>query len=481
MEAKFRSLSNDVALVFDLDGTLIHSDTLAENFVEALFTSPAQLLRSAPKMMGGKAAIKETVASIVALDPAFLLYREEIVELARSAKEEGRNVYLVTAAHQSIADAISEHLGVFDGAKGSDGRLNLKGINKLAWLKESFPGGFIYAGDSAADVKIWQEAEAAILVGRGVKFASRLKSGSIVDTLAPHQSQFIKDWASELRLHQWSKNLLLFIPLLLGHLATDLGAIGTTVAAFLVLSLIASGTYIVNDLADLKADRAHPTKKNRAIASGRIGVMTGLAVSLGLIGLGLISAILIGRGFAILVSVYLCLTLLYSFRLKRLPFLDVSIIGTLFTIRVLMGTAIHPELDYSPWLTSFSMCFFFSLAMAKRHVEVMRANAFGSSKISGRGYSANDWPLTLAYGVATAMASIVIMLLFVALDVGSADTYSNPVWLYLAPAAMFLWTQRIWLLSHRTELNDDPIIFAIKDRASYVIGLVIFAGFALAV
>jgi 4-hydroxybenzoate polyprenyltransferase/phosphoserine phosphatase len=480
MQAKFRSLHKNVALIIDLDGTLILSDTLAENFIEALFTAPRQLLLSSFKMLKGRAALKETVASVMALDPSCLLYREEIVELARSAKAEGRKIYLVTAAHQSIADAVSAYLGIFDGAKGSDGNVNLKGVNKLAWLQDTFSDGFIYVGDSAADIKIWEAAEVAILVGDGVRFAKKLKSKSNIETLVPRELKSIKDWISELRIHQWTKNLLLFIPLLLSHLTTDLKSVGITVAAFLMLSLIASGTYVINDLADLKADRAHPTKRNRAIASGRIGAMTGFTVGIGLIVCGLVASLLIGLSFSVLVAVYLSLTLLYSFKLKRVPLLDVTMIGVLFTIRVLMGTSIHPTLSYSPWLTSFSVCFFFSLAMAKRHVEVLRAGSSGVSSIGGRGYKATDWPLTLAYGVATSLGSIIIMLLFIALDAGSANTYSKPVWLYLAPAGMFLWTQRIWLLSHRMELNDDPIIFAIRDRVSYLIGLLILSGVILA-
>ncbi len=467
-------------LVCDLDGTLIKSDSLHENFFEALFHSPQQLLRAIPSWLKGRAALKETLASVRSIEPRALPYREEILELIRGAKVDGRETYLVTAADQSIADNVVSYLGSFDGAKGSDGSSNLKGRRKLTWLQENFPQGFIYAGDSAADLPIWEAASGAVLVDNGVRYARQLREiGIEVRTIGPEKSNPVKDWLSELRIHQWSKNGLIFVPLLLGHIAGGFYAVLKTSVGFLAFSLIASATYIINDLADLEADRAHATKRFRAIAAGRISVLTGFLASILMLAAGIGVALLLHLQFALSVAVYLVLTLAYSLRLKRYALLDVAVIGALFTLRIVMGQVLN-DLAFSPWLLSFSVMFFFSLALAKRHVEAMRACSKGKDAIKGRGYLPDDWPLILGYGLSSASASIVIMLLFLALDARVTQVYHNPAWLYVAPAGVFIWLQRIWLASHRMDLHDDPIVFALKDKTSLFIGAIVALAFALA-
>ncbi|MHC2303327.1 UbiA family prenyltransferase [Rhizobium mongolense] len=474
------SFDHHLPLVCDLDGTLVKSDSLPENFFEALFHSPQDLLRTVPSWFKGRAALKETLANVRSIEPKLLPYREEILELIRSAKADGRETYLVTAADQSIADNIIFYLGGFDGAKGSDGSLNLKSRNKLKWLQETFPDGFIYAGDSAADVPIWEAASGAVLVGSGVKYASQLREAGVeVRTISCEKSNPVKDWLSELRIHQWSKNVLIFVPLLLGHMAGDFYAVLKTAVAFLAFGLIASATYIINDLADLEADRAHSTKRFRAIAAGKISIVNGFLASITMLAAGIGVALLLHPQFALAVSVYLVLTLAYSFRFKRYALLDVMVIGVLFTLRIVMGQVLN-DLAFSPWLLSFSAMFFFSLSLSKRHVEAMRALSKGKYAIKGRGYLPDDWPLTLGCGLASASASIVIMLLFVALEARLTQAYHNPAWLYVAPAGLFIWLQRIWLLSHRMDLHDDPIVFALKDKTSFLIGAIIALAFALA-
>ncbi|CCM80202.1 MULTISPECIES: UbiA family prenyltransferase [Rhizobium] len=466
-------------LVCDLDGTLIQTDSLHENFFEAIVHSPQQLLRVIPSWFKGRAALKETLANVRSIEPRVLPYREEILELIRCAKADGRKTYLVTAADQSIADNVICYLGIFDGARGSNGSSNMKSRHKLRWLQQNFPQGFIYAGDSAADLPIWETASGAVLVGNGVKYARQLREAGVeVRTISPEKSNPVQDWLSELRIHQWSKNVLIFVPLFLAHLADDIYAELKTAIAFLSFSLIASATYIINDLADLKADRAHATKRFRAIAAGKISIMNGFLASMTMLAAGFGIALLLHRKFALAVAVYLVLTLAYSFRLKRYALLDVTVIGVLFTLRIVMGQVLH-DLAFSPWLLSFSAMFFLSLSLAKRHVEAMRAWSKGKGAIKGRGYLPNDWPLTLGYGIASAAASIVIMLLFIALEAQGTQAYGEPEWLYVAPAGVFIWLQRIWLLSHRMDLHDDPIVFALRDRISLFIGAIIALAFAL--
>lgn len=466
-------------LVCDLDGTLIKSNSLAENFLKALFQSPQHVLRIIPSWLKGRAALKETLANVRSIDPQVLPYREEMLELIRGAKASGRETYLVTAADQSIADNITSYIGDFDGAKGSDGSLNLKGRQKLRWLQGRFPEGFIYAGDSAADLPIWEAASGAVLVGNGVKFERQLREiGVEVRRVSCEKNNPVKDWLSELRLHQWSKNVLIFMPLFFVHMQDNFCAVLKTVVAFLDFGLIASATYIINDLADLEADRAHATKRFRAIAAGRISIISSFLASMSMLAIGAGVALFLHPRFAMAVAVYLALTLAYSIRLKRYALVDVTVIGALFTMRIVMGEALN-DLAFSPWLLSFSAAFFFSLSLAKRHVEVMRACSKGRSAIKGRGYSSDDWPLTLGFGLASGSASIVIMLLFITFDAPVLQTGHNPGWFYVAPAGVFIWLQRIWLLSHRMKLHDDPIVFALTDKSSLLIVAIIALAFAL--
>lgn len=468
----------NIPLIIDLDGTLVRGDYLHESLVFILFHHPLQLIDVIKSIKSGRAALKKKTTDVMTSESSALVYREQILMLASQAKESGRKVYLVTAADHSIAESVQNHLGCFDGVKGSDSGINLKGHDKLSWLHHQFPQGFIYAGDSSADLPIWLESKLAILVGSGAKYAEKLRNADVVvEVIDDKKINSLHDWISELRVHQWTKNLLIFIPLFLGHIANDFQAVIRTGEAFILFSLIASGTYILNDLVDLVADRGHPTKRFRPIAAGRIPISSALVASLFLISMGSVGCVILGFQFSFFVGIYLCLTLTYSFYLKKLPIVDVGVIGCLFTLRVLMGSAAN-GLPISIWLTSFSICFFYSLSMAKRHVEVMRTGTKNLEIVRGRGYLANDWPITLTSGLGTAICSIIIMMLFVAES--APQNYHTPSWLYVAPACVFLWVQRIWLLSHRMELDDDPVNFALRDKISYFLGAIIICSFMLA-
>lgn len=289
----------------------------------------------------------------------------------------------------------------------------------------------------------------------------------------------LADWISAFRLHQWAKNALIFVPLFLGHIAGDPVAWARTIVGFLAFGLVASATYLVNDLVDRDFDRAHPTKRFRPVAAGRCSPRDVAATAVLLLAAGLGTAIALSPRFSGIVAVYIGLTFAYSLRLKREPFVDVAVIGLLFTLRVLMG-AVLDGLAPSPWMLSFSAFFFFSLSLAKRHAEVMQASQRAAVAIPGRGYQAGDWPLTLAFGVAAGMASIVVMLLFVALEAQVSGAYTSPRFLLTAPFCVSLWLMRIWLFAHRMTLDDDPVLFAFRDRASYGLGVGALVGALLA-
>ena len=287
----------------------------------------------------------------------------------------------------------------------------------------------------------------------------------------------VRAYLRALRLHHWLKNLLLFVPLIFAYRLTEFHLIVNDCLAFVAFGLCASSVYLFNDIADLEADRQHDVKRLRPFASGDLPVAFGLIAAPLLIAAALAGAVLLSPAFAAALALYLVVTLAYSFGLKRLPLIDVFIISMLFVLRIVMGTAVI-ALAYSPWLLTFSWAFFLSLALAKRHVEVVRADRAGD--VVGRGYRGADWPLTLAFGVGAGLTSIVIMLLYLANDAAPSGFYAKPGWLYAVPALMTVWLMRLWLLSHRMELDDDPVIFALRDPASLLLGLGVAVAFWLA-
>jgi 4-hydroxybenzoate polyprenyltransferase len=287
-------------------------------------------------------------------------------------------------------------------------------------------------------------------------------------------------WVRALRLHHWSKNLFVFVPVLLGHMYTDPAKVLAAVAAFLILGVLVSAGYLINDLADIDADRQHKSKRHRPFASGRLSPRAGVAVAALLIAVAFAAAVALSRGFAVLLLAYFVLAVGYSLWLKTIALLDVAAIAAMLTLRIAAGSAVLGT-GQSAWLLSFSAAFFLSLALAKRHVELMQASLTAPGPIAGRGFRSDDWPLTLAFGVGAGLASIVIMLLYLANDAAPSGFYPHQGWLYAVPGVVLVWLMRVWVISHRRELHDDPVIFALKDPASLACGVVVAAAFMLAV
>jgi 4-hydroxybenzoate polyprenyltransferase len=286
-------------------------------------------------------------------------------------------------------------------------------------------------------------------------------------------------WRKAFRLHQWSKNALVLAPVALGWHAVTSGGITAAIAAMILLCGVASLTYCVNDIADIEADRAHPTKRNRPFASGALSAREGFTVCAIGIPAFILCGALISPAVGVWLAVYTAVTLAYSFGLKRVPMLDTSIIGALFTLRIILGT-VAAHLAPSAWLLTFAMFFFFSLATAKRHTELLRAGETSSGPIKGRGYNVEDKEVTFAFGIVASVASILIMVLYLVEDVFPRSLYAQPDWLWVAPVAVFLWVGRIWLLAQRGSMADDPVVFALGDRVSLCLGGVIAAAFVLA-
>ena len=343
-----------------------------------------------------------------------------------------------------------------------------------------FPDGFVYAGDSSADLHIWSKSSGAIVVGGGSALVRKV--GVSMPILASFPGTLASATAvrRSLRLHQWAKNSLVFVPLVLGGKVFNLTAWLQTALAFVAIGLLASATYVLNDLWDLSEDRQHWSKKRRPLASGDLSISLGFRLAvvacIGAFALG--SAV--GMGVVAVLAIYLALSLSYSFRLKREPIIDVFVLATLFTTRLALGV-VATGAPLSPWLTVFSMFIFLSLSLAKRQTEIARMIEHGQQRTLGRGYRASDAPFVLAVGISTMMATVLIMVIYLIDDAFPTGFYRHPDMLWGFPVIIFLFLARIWLMCHRGELHDDPVAFALKDRISLILGSAMVALFASAI
>jgi 4-hydroxybenzoate polyprenyltransferase/phosphoglycolate phosphatase-like HAD superfamily hydrolase len=471
----------DTALpvVVDLDGTLVRTDTLVESLIEAMLRDPLGALGAIAALRQGRQVMKHLLAAIAPPDAATLPYRADLLAALHHRHAAGEKLHLVTAADQSIADAVAGELDLFASAHGSDLTANNKGAAKARYLAARFPDGFIYAGDSRADLPVWQASRGAILVGPAVALRAQVEAaGTKVLDSFPDSPISFRTWVRALRLHQWLKNLLLFVPLALSHSLGRPIADAKALLAFLLFGMVASATYLFNDLVDLRADRLHPSKYTRPLASGAIPITRAMVLGAALLAAGLVGSFLLAVPFGLTVCAYVGLTVLYSVTLKQRTLLDVAAIGMLFALRIVMGTYAI-DVPFSAWLLSFSILFFCALAFAKRHTELIRLPQDDRSLLPNRGYRAADWPLTLAFGVSMSVASLIVMLLYIRLEAVQVGLYSRPMWLFAAPLGTLVWVMRVWARSHRGRLDDDPVMFAIKDKVSWglaaVIGLALLA------
>lgn len=473
-----------VPLVVGLNGTLIKSDSLVEGLITTVLHNPAAIIPLLVALIKGRSALKAELTRLGAGRVASLPVRQDLLDFLRAEKRRGREVHLATASDQSLAESVAGRVGVFDSVEGSRNGVNLKGRRKLERLRERFPDGFAYAGRYRSDLLIWRNAAAVVLVGASnMTRRAALRLGRPIEGEFPTQKAGPGQWLRAIRLHQWSKNLLLAVPLVLAHKYNEAAAVQTMLLGILAMCLVASGTYLVNDLSDLDADRAHDTKSARPIARGDIGPGTALLAAVLLIGAGLAIGSSISTAFLGLLALYIVMTFSYSLYFKSVAMFDVFMLGSLYTLRIFMGMVLL-ELAPAPWLLVFSLFFFFSLSMAKRQGEIVRFARKGPAPdefIKGRGYKVADAPLVLAFGVSAGVAAVLILFLYIVNDAYPADSYSNPGWLWLIGFLVFLWTSRIWLLSHRGELADDPVAFAVRDPLSWLLGGIVFGVFALAV
>ncbi|MBF5041850.1 MULTISPECIES: UbiA family prenyltransferase [Myxococcaceae] len=457
-------------LVVDLDGTLTRTDTLHESLLLLLKQHPLLVLLVPLWLLKGKAHLKAELARRVVPDAAHLPYDEGLLAYLRAEHARGRRLVLATAADRRVADAVAQHLGLFERVHASEGGVNLRGARKLASLRSSLGADFHYAGNERDDLAVWRECAGSVVVNApgGVVRAAQALGRPVQVFQGPRARA--RTWLKAVRVHQWAKNLLLFVPLLAAHRVREPALLVHAALAFASFSLCASSVYVLNDLLDLEADRQHPSKCRRPFACGLLPLKVGLVLAplLLVAGFGIALAWL-PREFVLLLCAYYAVTLAYSFYLKQVMVLDVLVLAGLYTVRIL-GGALAVGVRTSSWLFSFSMFLFLSLALVKRLSEVRRLRMSKQEVAHGRGYFAGDLEQLGQLGTSSGYLAVLVLALYISSE-EVRRLYDHPERLWLLCPVMLYWVSRVWLLAHRGEVNEDPLVFALRDKVSYAVGL----------
>lgn len=465
-------------LVVDLDGTLVRSDLLVEAAFRELGRRPASVFGMIAALRRGKAALKHFLSREADFDPAALPYDPEVLDVIRRAREGGRRVYLASASNERLVSSVAEHLGLFDGCFASDNALNLSGAAKADRLVEAFgEAGFDYIGNDAADLAVWARAGHAIAIRTSKRVSRRLEALTSDVEYLSHERATWKKWARLFRVHQYAKNALVFLPLLAAHMF-DPFSIATAVLAALAFSCLASATYILNDLFDLREDRLHRTKKARPLASGEIPLFDALVAVPLLIAAGLAIATWISLPFLGVLAGYFALTTLYSVYLKRVMLIDVLTLAGLYTVRM-VGGAVALNIGLSVWLLVFALSIFVSLALLKRFVELAARIDDGLPDPPNRDYKKGDLGILGALSAASGFNAVTVLALYVSSGPVN-QLYTHPQILWLACPILIYWIGRALMLAQRRQMTDDPVVFALKDRQSLGCGAAMLALFVAA-
>jgi 4-hydroxybenzoate polyprenyltransferase len=459
-------------LCVDLDGTLVKSDTLLDGLCLFARRRPLQLWRVPLWLMQGRARLKFEVAQRAPLDPSRLPYNTELLHFLQAERRAGRQIFLATGADSGLAQRVASHLGVFEGVLASDRATNLTRDKKLARLKKQL-GEFDYIGNSRADLPLLSQARVPMLANptAGLRIAVRSRNIPVACSFIDRRPTF-RMLIKAIRMHQWSKNVLLFVPLLLSHKVTR-SSIGAAIAAFFCFSFMASVTYLINDMLDIDNDRRHSSKRLRPFASGDLAVGRGLALVVAMAAASIAIIPLLPPSFQLWLAAYILSTMAYSFYLKQVAIVDVILLSSLYTLRLLAGGAATGT-EISPWLAGFSTFLFLSLAMVKRFNELENLRERGATRTHGRGYLVSDLEQIRSFGTSAATAAVVVFMLYIARpDVTPLYRHAMRLW-FIVPLLIY-WIYRVWLIASRGELDDDPVVFAMRDKVSLAVGALVVA------
>jgi len=468
-----RTATTEPVLCVDLDGTLIATDMLWESLMLLLRQQPLQLINLPIWVLRGKSYFKQKIAEVTEVNAATLPFRSDVLTFLQREKENGRKIVLATASDKKIAEAIKRETELFSGVFASDGLTNCSGPNKSKVLVESFGSkGFDYIGNGRVDMPIWEAARYALLVDPSRRLLKKAEREVTVKYVFRRTQNRLIELLKAIRVHQWVKNLLVFVPVIMAHKLFDPALLFRSVCAFFAFSLCASGIYVLNDLLDLPSDRQHPKKKFRPFASGALSIPTGVSIApILLAGAFLFAYLTLPVLFIGILGLYYLTTTAYSFVLKKIAILDILILAGLYTLRIFAG-GMATGVPISAWLLAFSMFLFLSLALMKRYTELNVMQMSGSENVAGRGYRLSDQPGLLSLGTTSGYLSVLVLALYI----NSQEVtrlYDRPLVLWLICPLLLYWITRMWFRAQRGEIDDDPLVAAIKDPFSYGIGLAI--------
>jgi 4-hydroxybenzoate polyprenyltransferase len=469
-------------LCVDLDGTLIRSDLLLESLVLLVKRNPLYLFLAVFWLLrGGKAGLKAQIATRITLNPAALPYNQELLAWLKSERAQGRELWLCTASNEKLVALVAQHVGLFDGVLASDAHNNLAGERKAELLVERFgQGGFDYCGNESRDMAVWRRARGAIVVNASPAVERQVRTGpaTVGRTIAPTSNR-LRAMIRALRPHQWAKNVLVLVPLLAAHQLGDLEALARVLLGLAAFCLCASSVYLLNDMLDLEADRAHARKSKRPFAAGDLSLATGFVLVLSLFcGAALISAFLPEK-FLLALTAYYVLTVAYSFMLKRMLLIDAVALAGLYTLRIIAGAG-AAMVPLSFWMLLFAVFLFLSLAFVKRYAELDALRRQQRLHAVGRGYHVADLSVLQGFGTAAGYLSVLVLALYIN-SVDIQPLYHRPKVIWTLCVLLLYWISRVWMTAHRGGMHDDPVVYALKDRISLLLGLAAAITIAIAI
>lgn len=455
-------------LYVDLDGTFIKSDMLLESLFSAIKSSPWVIIFILPWLCKGRAFLKMRLSDLAQQDVLTIPTNPQTYQFLTQQKTAGRRIILATASNEKIAKAFVSAYPIFDDYIASNAIENLKGRHKLHKIQAITPE-FSYMGNSIEDYVLFEHATESYLVAP--TRAAKRKTFTFTKMFDQQEKSTILLLLKELRVYQWVKNLLIFVPLFVSNAYTDMSLVLACVVGFLAFSLLASATYVLNDLVDLDADRIHQHKKHRPLASGDLSIFDAVVTAVVLLFISAALALSASVEFSVVLLVYLALTLSYSLKLKRYFAMDVIALASLYTIRIFAGAAIM-GIAISFWLLSFSMFVFLSLALIKRCAELVTLKNQAKEQVSGRDYGVEDLSILSSFGTSSSLLSVLMYCFYINND-SLTSAFQEPDILWLSIPALGYWLMRMWVKTIRGEMHDDPIVFSLMDRGSiFAIGFI---------
>lgn len=469
----------EIPLIVDLDGTITKSDLFFETLVIFIKKNPLNIFFIFFWLFFGKSFLKLKLSEKITISPSDIKYRKEVINYLNHQKQNKRKIYLFSGSSINQVKEVHDYLNIFDGYYGTTINLNLISYNKLNYIKKFFGSvEFDYIGDSSKDIVLWNASRKAIIVDPKFNINKKIKISSkniiyLTDFISKKDKA--KIFFKSIRIYQWVKNFLVFLPIILSQNFIGINFINASLA-FISFSFISSATYLLNDIFDINEDREHIRKKHRPIASGEMSINSAIKIAFLLFFLsGLISIVLLPLAYFKIVFLYVFITILYTTLLKKIIYLDILILSIFYILRIIAG-GLATSIDVSNWLILFSFVFFIFLAGIKRLAEIV--NIINDDNLNNFGRSYNEKHFDqIRYVCMISGASSILFLSNYFFSSKVLELYNSPQYLLFACPILLLWEYKIYRNTLNKKMTDDPIIYIFKDKNSwytfFLIGIII--------